>query len=851
LLTKDLRTQRPRTEGKFLYIGDKKFFVKGVTYGAFAPNCQGHQFPELTEVARDFSLMRSAGINTILTYTVPPVSMLDVAQDYGLRVFINIPWMGHVCFLEDAQGKREIKREVKHAVSSCQCHPAVLMYAVAKELPPQIIRWYGKKKTEAFLKDLYHIAKDEDPSSLVTYTNFPTTEYLEFPFVDVFTYNVYLHNRPEFCSYLSRLQHLAGELPLVLTEIGMSSFHHGQKKQATFLEWQMEEAFDHGLAGTIVFSWTDPFYQDGALIEEWGFGLVDAERRPKPSYHAVQKRFTSNVPFLVDRLWPKVSVVVALHNAARTLDECLMSLSKLNYQNYEVIVVNDGSTDESADIIERYPFRTITTTNQGISASRNQGMKAATGEIVAYIDSDAMADPDWLGFLVATFQESDFAGVGGPNLVPKTDEWIAKCVYRSPGGPTQVMMDDTIAEHIPGCNMAFRKSALEDIGGFDPIFKTAADDVDICWRLLERKYTIGFSPSAVVLHRRRPSAKAYWKQQVGYGVSEALLERKHPNKFNPWGHTYWAGTIYAPYPKFGLFGKPVIYHGLWGSAGFQSMYNAGGKGVLNFLPRAMEWHVSLLALAVISVFFPWTLIFVGLGLGYTVFYCAHCACSANISSLMSREHSVSRIQRFKWRAMIGWLHFLEPLARDWGRLKGGLTPWRSSFHRTKEVSRRSSSRWWQKLQPFKRSVEWPFPGDMIPEKNIILNSLTKALNADSCSVGWNADYQDWDLKIGRGAFGEASLRMVLEYHGGPKRIARFSAVIRPSKLIYWFQLITFALAGLAGIMGFSFAFIMDLLLFAMLWLAPIREANRLEAMLQTKTDEVISSLIKKTNRETV
>ena len=83
-------------------------------------------------------------------------------------------------------------------------------------------------------------------------------------------------------------------------------------------------------------------------------------------------------------------------------------------------------------------------------------MRAATGEIIAYIDSDARADPDWLSYLATTFLESDFVGVGGPNLVPPEDDWVAKCVYRSPGGPTQVMLDDQSAEHIPGCNMAFR-----------------------------------------------------------------------------------------------------------------------------------------------------------------------------------------------------------------------------------------------------------------------------------------------------------------------------------------------------------------------------------------------------------
>jgi GT2 family glycosyltransferase len=845
----NLILQRPRVEGKFLYIGTEKFFIKGVTYGAFPPNSQGDQFPETPEVEKDFILMREAGINTILTYTVPPLSFLDFAQEYGLRVIINIPWMGHVCFLEHSSNKKKVRKEVKAAVASCRRHPAVLMYAVAKELPPQIIRWHGKKKTEAFLKDLYQIAKDEDPDSLVTYTNFPTTEYLELPFVDVFTFNVYLHSRPEFCSYLSRLQHFDGDLPLVLTEFGMSSLHHGQKEQANFLAWQMDEAFDHGLAGAVVFGWTDPFFQDGCLIDEWGFGLVDAERRPKPSYDIVKHRFTKNVPFPIERKWPRVTVVVALYNAAKTLNECLMSLTKLNYPNYEVIVVNDGSTDESANIIARYPFRSITTKNQGISASRNQGMKAATGEIVAYIDSDAMADPDWLSFLVVTLQESDFAAVGGPNLVPSDDNWIAKCVYRSPGGPTQVMLDDKFAEHIPGCNMAFKKWVLEEIEGFDPVFTNAADDVDICWRLLEKNYSIGFSPSAVVWHRRRPSVKAYWKQQVGYGKSEAILERKHPNKFNPWGHTFWGGTIYAPYPNFHLFGKSVIYHGLWGSAGFQSMYDAGGKGFLSFLPRAMEWHFALAALAVTSVFFPWALIIVGLGFAYTVFYCIHCARSANLGFLKDTQYPNTFVQRLKFRAMIAWLHFLEPLARDWGRVKGGLTPWRSFLYKTAATG--SSSPWWQRLQPFWRSVRWSHHGEMILEKYFLLDSLTKHLNAHQCAVGWNADFQDWDMKVRRGIFGEAILRLAIEHHGGPKRLARFAASIKPSKSVYWFQVILAALIGVSGVSGSYFTLTISILLFSVLWIAPIIEANRIDKGLRSATVDIISELITKHSEETL
>jgi GT2 family glycosyltransferase len=831
---------RPRAEGKFLYVGGEKFWVRGATYGAFAPNSEGHQFPESPDVAKDFAMMREAGINAILTYTVPPISLLDQAQEHGIRAIVTIPWMEYACFLEERSTRRQVREEVRRGVAACERHPAVLMYCVGKEIPAAIVRWHGPKRVEAFLRDLCHAARDQDPGSLVTYTNFPTTEHLELPFVDVFTFNVYLHQRRDFCKYLSRLQHLAGELPFVLTEFGMCSLRHGQDGQAAFLDWQIEEIFDHGAAGAVTFGWTDPFYQDGCLIDEWGFGLVDARRCPKPSYEVARRRFTKSVPFPAARRWPKISVVVATYNAARTLDDCLTSLTQLRYPDYEVIVVNDGSTDGSAAIIERYPFRVITTRNQGVSAARNEGLRAATGEIIAYIDSDARADPDWLSYLATTFLESDVVGVGGPNLVPPEDKWLAKCVYRSPGGPTQVMLDDESAEHIPGCNMAFRKWALEEIGEFDPIFRKAADDVDICWRLLDRGYRIGFSPSAVVWHHRRPSVKAYWRQQAGYGESEALLERKHPNKFNPWGHTFWAGRIYAPYPFFRLFRRPVIYQGLWGSAGFQPMYDPGGGGVLTFLPRAMEFHFALAGLIVLGLVFPSALVLAGLGLAYSGAYCMTCALQARLDDLLATEGTATWTRRLRWRIAIALLNFLEPLARDWGRLKGGLTPWRSAFPEARPGRRASA--WWQRLQPFRRSVRWAYRGNPAMEKYAYLDRLTKKLIVRGCAVGWNPESEDWDVKARRGALGEASLRMVVEHHGGPRRLGRLSALIRPSRSVYWAQGVL-ALGGAAlAVLGLHVPLAVVGVFLAVLWFAPIAEANRLETAIQAGAEEVVAEL---------
>src|SRR5213593_1614366 len=116
--------------------------------------------------------------------------------------------------------------------------------------------------------------------------------------------------------------------------------------------------------------------------------------------------------------------------------------------------------------------------------------------------------------------------------------------------------------------MAFRRDALAAIDGFDPRFRVAGDDVDVCWALRERGGTLGFSPAAVVWHHRRNSLRAYWKQQVGYGRAEGLLERKWPEKYNALGHLSWAGRVYGKGLTQLLGRAGRIYHGARGSAPF-------------------------------------------------------------------------------------------------------------------------------------------------------------------------------------------------------------------------------------------------------------------------------------------
>jgi O-antigen biosynthesis protein len=260
----------------------------------------------------------------------------------------------------------------------------------------------------------------------------------------------------------------------------------------------------------------------------------------------VLEDFYRTKPSELREKWLRASVVVCAYHAQDTIEECLHSLIELNYPNYEVLVVDDGSTDATAQIARRFPVRLLSSDHVGLSGARNMGLEQAQGEFVAYIDADARADLDWLTYLALALEVQGTARAGGPNPVPPDDPPVAQCVARAPGGPIHVLLDDERAEHVPGCNMAFWRERLLEIGGFDPIYRAAGDDVDVCWKLLDRGYNIRFHPSALVWHRRRDSVRAFWRQQLGYGNAEALVQRNHPDKFNSFGQATWRGVIYGP-----------------------------------------------------------------------------------------------------------------------------------------------------------------------------------------------------------------------------------------------------------------------------------------------------------------
>src|SRR5437867_258164 len=146
--------RRPRAEGKFLFAGDRKLWIRGVNYGTFRPDEKGNEYHTPDLVERDFTQMASNGINALRTYTVPPCWLLDAAERHGLRVMVGLAWEQHVAFLESRKRALDIERRVREGVRACAGHPAVLCYAIGNEIPSPIVRWHGRYRVQRFLEKL-------------------------------------------------------------------------------------------------------------------------------------------------------------------------------------------------------------------------------------------------------------------------------------------------------------------------------------------------------------------------------------------------------------------------------------------------------------------------------------------------------------------------------------------------------------------------------------------------------------------------------------------------------------------------------------------------------------------------
>ncbi len=243
----------------------------------------------------------------------------------------------------------------------------------------------------------------------------------------------------------------------------------------------------------------------------------------------------------------RVSVVVPAYNSEDTIERCLEFLINQNYRNYEIIVVDDGSKDNTAKVVEKYmrrhkKIKLIKQKNSGPAAARNRGAKKARGRIILFTDSDCLADKNWIKNMVEPFSDKNVAGVSGTYRTLNKEKLIARFVgYEIEKRHEKMAKSETI-DFIGTFSAGYLKNIFFKFGGFDTKFRKASgEDPELSFRIAKAGYKLIFNKKAFVYHPHVDNLKSYLKQKFYRAYWRVLLYRKHPEKMA--GDSYTSSNL--------------------------------------------------------------------------------------------------------------------------------------------------------------------------------------------------------------------------------------------------------------------------------------------------------------------
>ncbi len=268
------------------------------------------------------------------------------------------------------------------------------------------------------------------------------------------------------------------------------------------------------------------------------------------------------------------SVIVPTYNRLHLLRKTLESLFRQDFPDYEIIVVNDGGTDGTAEFLEELTrngrITGISQANAGLAATRKKGLTLARGEFVAFTDDDCVVPADWLSRYHTAFGRTGAAGIGGATVTGNPENSYAlvndmmhnhfKRAFARSGGDDAGMGDGMgrAARPTPfltGNNVAYRRTALEKAGGPDPRFRMGAEDRDLAYRVSATGGLVVYEPSIVVQHFNDSDFNRYVRQQFRYGIGSYLFYSGSGKGGRAPGAasagTYF-GLLFAPFGQVGF-----------------------------------------------------------------------------------------------------------------------------------------------------------------------------------------------------------------------------------------------------------------------------------------------------------
>ncbi len=227
-----------------------------------------------------------------------------------------------------------------------------------------------------------------------------------------------------------------------------------------------------------------------------------------------------------------ISVVVPVYNGEKYIEACLGALldQTVPSSDYEIVVVDDGSTDRTAELVSKFPVRYIHQENQGPAKARNVGMEKASGDIVLFTDSDCTAERDWIERMTHPLADGKIGAVKGAYRTRQKGltAHFAQVEFEE---RYKLLKRHEYIDFVDTYSAAFRKAAFIEAGGFDSAFPNADhEDTDLSYRLAGMGCKMVFAPEAIVYHEHPDSIWKYFKLKLGRGYWRMVVYRRHPEK---------------------------------------------------------------------------------------------------------------------------------------------------------------------------------------------------------------------------------------------------------------------------------------------------------------------------------
>ncbi len=728
--------------GKFFSRNAEKFFFKGMRMGRTPAVLD---FTEKLKLHNRLDDLRAGYTTGLILDEGQAHQVLDLASQAGLPSLVEI--RVDPADVRDPERWLAAVSRVAHLANVLRGRPTLFGYLVDCPFSQDELRAVGLERVRRRLRYLLKTIKRHDDRVMAALRHRASTRALALLDEDFIYADVPALSPSDLKEYIVSLHNLAEARPVILEFAETSP---GQDEAVAL-------AFGTGAAGVVA-------------------PLVPAAVPASRDWLGAKLLRASDVMPFVElngacppgpAETPMVSVIICAYNAERTMRPCLESLRHLAYPNYEVVIVDDGSRDCTAEIAAEFPeFRLTRQPNKGLAVARNVGLHAARGALIAYTDSDCVVDPHWVSMMVRTMQEGRFDGCGGPNYAPHEEGGTQACVAASPGAPSHVLVADDRAEHLAGCNMMFTKLALEKVGGFDPRFRTAGDDVDICWRLLDAGFTLGYSPAAFVWHFRRNTVKAYYRQQKGYGRAEAMLFELYPERFNGLGQIKWRGTI----PGLARTIPGGARRRVWWSAKQPATTALTFDAPLNVarcLPLTGEWTLV------------WAMVAVALGaVGFSIVPALAMLTLGPIWSLYYARHATLEKchDRLRSRLLIAFLAFTGPMARSIERYKTRVKLARDDAAFDAPARQRPA------LSILRRTLRLAYWNETRVTRESLLDRVLKAASRAGYPALIDQGWNDYDVEIHPNPWVKVQIKTADEEHEGARLKNHVGASVRLSML---------------------------------------------------------------------